>query len=302
MRNFVREVIVHLELDKLRKSTLALIGFFLVLIISFFFLFIVAVSGKLGEQANYSIVAISETYIYKPDSKNAPSILLNNYKYLSDCFEFGEDWIEEESTLELEEFSTMHLTRFGSSHIRLDVSGKDYEIKAGELDGEDLPECVSFLLKLTEEQSVFTMNLYGGVSIGKIVTDANDAYFPLLLNGEIVIQDSSLITGAAFQHSPIVLKSGDVITVEGQQRPPRGMLRASKEGEAIQGIISVEGGEVYAQGYRATPRKVDISFINKLSDDNELAIALSAMFILAQLTGVIITFLLRLRVINNTSD
>jgi len=302
VRNFAKELVSHFELQQLRKSTLLLIAIFITLVSSFVLLFVFSVGGKLGDNVSYSLVTTSETYTYKPNNQIAPSFLLKRYKTANNCQIFSSEWRVEESALKFAPNSTVIITRFGQSNIRIDVQGENFEKSGGELDEETLGVCTSFLIELVDEQSVVTMNLYGDIEIGRNVSDASDAYFPIMLQGKIIIQDNALITDAIFYHTPIELRRGDYIRLDDQNIPPRGILRASKNTEGLESVIMAEGGQVISQSYRSQPKSIDISFINRLSDDNELAIALSSLFILIQFVGLVISFLLRMKVINNTSD
>lgn len=302
MKRFIKELVSNFELHQLRKSTLVLILTFIFLVSAFVLLFIFSVGGKLGDNASYSLVTTSEAYTYKPNNQIAPSFLLKRYKIAENCLSFDIDWMTEVSTLEFAPYSTVIITRFGQSYVRLDVQGEDFENSGGNLDDEPLGVCTSFLIELNDQQSVVTMNLYGDIEIGRNVSDASDAYFPLLLEGKVIVQDNALITNAVFHHSPIELRRGDYIRLAGQSIPPRGILRASKDAAGLEAVIMADGGSVISQSYRSQPRNVDISFINRLSDDNELAIALSCLFIMIQFVGMVISFLLRMKVINNTSE
>ncbi len=301
MKSFIKQLVSHFELHQLRKSTLVLISTFIFLVSVFVLLFIFSVGGKLSDNASYSLVTTSETYTYKPNNHIAPSVLLKRYKVAENCLSFDIGWVTEESELEFAPYSTVIITRFGQSHIRLDIQGKNFENSGGNLDNDPLGVCTSFLIELNDEHSVVTMNLYGNIEIGRTVSDASDAYFPLLLEGKVVVQDDALITNGVFHHSPIELRRGDYIRLSGQTIPPRGILRASKSAAGLEAVIMADGGSVISQSYRSQPRNIDISFINRLSDDKELAIALSCLFIIIQFVGMVISFLLRMKVINNTN-
>ncbi|MDO3381589.1 hypothetical protein [Gilvimarinus algae] len=298
MKKKLKTAIRYLELDRLHKSTIILIIFFISVMAAFTVLFIMAVVGKVSEDAKYSILVESESYTYYPSNNNASGVLLKAYKLSEHCGDSFSEWAESESVLVFDPGSTVSITRFGSSDIRIDVQGENFSKSGGKLNDSPLGVCTSFVLSLNETNSVFTMNLYGDIKIGRNVSDASDAYFPLLLSGHVVIQERSILTESEFQHTPIDLQRGDLVTMSGQDRPARGILRATKDESGLEGVVVVEGGEVFAQSYRSAARNIKISFLNRLSDDNELAISLSALFLLAQFFGVIITFLLRLKVIN----
>lgn len=317
LADFYNDIIRHLELNHLRGFTRALIFSFVLLTCTFILFFLSVISTKLDEDTKYYVNATSEFYKYYPAGATASSVLIQNFRISEGCDEFEGEKDPEKMFLSFAKGSEVRVSRFGSSTIRIDVlSGKsrfkesgsekseNSQSKVADLEGEVFKNCVSFEISLSEQNPVFTMNTLGETSIGKEITDSIDTYSPLFLSGEVIVEGRSTISQSLFTYEPIQVPRGASITTESNSNKsiPTGVLRASLESEGIDSTIMIYGGTLLTQLYREKPRAIEISFINRLSSDNEAVIGFSALIILLQFLSAIIAFLMRLKFINSSNE
>ncbi|GBL05514.1 hypothetical protein [Glaciecola sp. KUL10] len=320
-KGFYIDIVRNLELDRLRGFTRTLIVFLILLTFAFVAFFVSVVSTKLDEDTKYYINAISETYKYYPVGASASLVLIQNFRISEGCGDFEGEADPEKLFLRFATGSEVTVSRFSTSSVRLDIMSEElrYRFKnttqqgsseklAADIEGEEFYDCVSIEISLSDNNPVFTMNLLGETAIGQEITDAPDKYSQMLLNANIMIEGKSAISKSRFSYEPIFVPRGAIITShlpnkDKLQALPAtsGVLRASMDSKAIESSIMVYGGELHIQLYREKPRPLKISFINRLSSDNEAVIGFSSLIILIQFLSAIIAFLMRLKFINTTT-
>ncbi|PCI55675.1 MAG: hypothetical protein COB45_06410 [Gammaproteobacteria bacterium] len=295
-----------LEFDLIPYNIRWLVSLFLLTTFLIVLLLCITVFSKFGESTKYTTSAKSEFFQYKPHDKNSSSILIKNYRTSFDCDEYSPQLIKETAVLNIAKGATLSMTRFGNGELKIEMLGLDAEHSAGNLetdyDETELPICFSTLIELNELNPVFSVNIIGDISIGLELTDANDAYFPILLEGEVLITDLSLITNSAYQLSPQKINKGEHLYFSENQSPSKGLIRAEYQSNAIDGVIFSNGGEVYIQQYRTAGKPIETSFLNRISDDNESVITFSILIIFIQFISFSISFLLRLKILKNYTE
>lgn len=312
MKAFFIDILDFLELKRLRGFTIALILLLITVFISFVALFLFVVTDKLDDTNSYVITATSEYYEYKPTPKTSASVLLWDYRLSETCDDFTGEFIRDYVKLEFGDKSLVTISRLGNSHIRFDIASEsltgvaensalELSNVAAETEAETYLECLSVELRLSEVSPVFTLHVFGELILGNELNDAPDAYTPMLLSGEIVVEDEMMISKAAFYYSPINIGRGERVSVTDATDHHRGVLRASTEFEGIQSTTFIEGGVVELQMYRNEPKQLEFSIIDRLASDNEAAITFSTLIVTLQFFGAVIAFLMRLKVVNNTA-
>lgn len=292
----------HLELQKIPSNVQGLV--LILFILSFFViaLFVSSVFSKLGENTKYTVLTSSEYFYYQPISNNASDILFKNYALDKGCTDVYGEVHTEDAVLDLSKGSQISITRYADSFTHLAIVAAEGFSSVGELDYETLPDCVQIKVMLDHSYPVFSMNLIGEVRLGQELTDASDGYFPLLIDGEIGITDISVLTRSPYQLIPYELTKGNYVYFENTMSPVKGLLRATYNQSAIDGVFSFQGGSAYVQKYRTHPEKVEVSVFNRISSDSELAILLSTLIIAMQFFAFLISFLLKLKFIEDKTE
>lgn len=268
-------------------------------------------------KSKYNPAVTSEYYVYHPAGVSASSVLIQNFRISELCDDFEGESDPEKMFLSFAKGSEVRVSRYSTSTIRLDVISESTRFRfndakeeaktqtlAADLEGEKFENCVSFEILLSDTNPVFTLNVLGQTAIGQEITDSIDKYSHMFLSGEIIIEGKSTFSKSHFSYEPIAIPRGASIFAKlppDHPYSPSDVLRASIESEGIDSSIMIYGGELFTQLYREKPRPVNISFINRLSSDNEAVIGFSALILLIQFLAAIIAFLMRLKFINVTT-
>lgn len=258
----------------------------------------------LSEKFSNPLVTIhidSEHYSYVPFEGDIPDIKLNNFYPSFDCENYS-DKLFDSALLELNKGVEIKLTRINQETLKLTLLSKGIAgYLNGDLESSELKNCFSAKIKLESKNPVFSMNMYGNTEFGKQITDASDAYPPLVLNGKITLTDSTIISREQYQLSPIEIRKGDYIATENNANM-KGFVRANHTSEAIQGIFTVEDSNIYVQSYRSTPVHIKAGFINRISNDFELAFSLTVLILLIQLFGFTLNLTLRIKFLKGQTE
>ncbi len=282
--------------------TISLISFVLFMIFS-------AIYKKLDSNAQYLITAKTEYISYTTSIHNSPSIILKNFYPSMDCDGYSDTLISE-GILTVTKGFKIQLTRFGEKELTVtilktiknnDPADNKKAVSTLELEEKDIDfeHCFSAKIILDESNPVFSMNAIGNVQLGKEITDASDKYFPMLLEGEIIVTDYTVLSKAPYQFTPFVISQSDYIFAKNYKEPQRGIFRAIYGEYGINGVVSLHGGELFVQRYRSEAQKIERSFINLISSDYELAWSLSLALVIIQILFGVINFLLRLKLLDN---
>lgn len=310
--NFYKDSKHALGLHQLRGFTRLLIGVFLLIIIIFIGFFISVVNTKLDENTKYFINGNSEFYGYIPFGESSSRILLQDFRLSDNCDEFKGEIEKEKTILSLGKGSSASISRYSSSNVRLDIvsarmSGNEaieneFADIVATLEGEEFIDCLSVEIILSETMPIFTMNILGEIITGSEITDAPDQYNKMFLEGSIIIEGNSALSNSRLTYDPVDVPRGTRITIARPVLATKGVLRASKYSEGIESNIVISGGEIFTQMYREAPKKVTLSFINRIGNDNEAVIGFSALIIIIQFFSAVLAFLMRLKFINNTAS
>lgn len=296
----------YLELNRVPPNIWGLVGVLCVLSIIIIALFVSSIFFKLDEKTQYSVLSSSEYFSYQPLDNNASDILFRNYSLDLGCLDsFGEVHTSD-AVLSLARGTRVFILRHADGALDVGVVSESDNLSVGTLESdtyfEELPSCLQVKIKLDKSYPTFSMNLIGSVTLGKELTDASDGYFPLLMSGEIDITDRSLITRSPYQLTPHSLNKGNYVYFKDTISPIKGLLRATYNQSAIDGVFSFQGGDVFVQKYRSRPEKVEVSFLNRISSDSELAILLSILILAMQFVAFLISFLLRIKLIESKME
>ncbi|MEZ8375353.1 hypothetical protein AB6C91_13640 [Vibrio cyclitrophicus] len=295
----------YLELKRVPENVRVWVITFLALVFSFAVLLLILLFSKLGENTSYTLKVNSEFFQYTPNDKNSSDILLKNFS-VGECGDV--QFIKEqartlEGVLNLNQGAEVSITRFSDRNLIIEILGKDAKYSSGALsvdfNKEFLPICTAIVVELDTNNPIFSANLIGDVQIGKNISDASDYYFPTLKEGYVEISDYSLITESNYYFSPRVFNNGDYVYFKKEKNNPvKGYIRAEYNDKGLNGVFFSNGGKVFIQKYRSLPQKVDVSFINRITEDNEATLAFTVLFVFIQLVAFIISFLLRIKIIN----
>ncbi|WP_448213509.1 hypothetical protein [Colwellia sp. MEBiC06753] len=299
------------DIDKPPKKVLGFLYLALFLLVFVLVLISYSVFDKLDGNTKYLVTANSEHISYQSEELMPPPILLKNFKYALNCDNYGDTTYSEGEIGIGREFD-YKFTRIQDSELVITILKsnkrtkelKDNNIETNaylDVDGEliEFDNCVAISIALTEENPVFAFNAMGNIELGKNITDATEAYTPLLLSGEITVTDESLFTNSPYQFTPYSVRRSDYVFAKFSKRnTPTAVIRAIKEEPGLTGVLSLHGGELYVQRYRMEPQLINSSFIDRISNDFELAFSLSAALIFIQFLFGIINFLLRVEMIN----
>ncbi len=296
------ENIEGVDLTKLPVKVVVSIVFFLIFLVLIIVIGIYALSDK-SDSVFVNIAVQSEHFTYSPTSGLAPEITLKKFTPSFDCLEYEKNEYLD-STIILEKPTSVKITRLYKDEIKISILGKG---KFGELelnDGppKDLVNCFSVKINLTENFPVFSMNLHGKTSLGKLITDASGKFPPLLNSGQITLSDNTLVSGEQYSLSPRELQRGDHIYAEGDKVSMSGLIRANFDEPGMEGLFSVTNGTVFIQRYRTKPQEVSFGFINRIINDFELGFVLMVLIVGVKFWGSVINFLLRVKLIQKQTD
>lgn len=294
----------YLDIDKPPKNVLSF--FYAALILLFFVLFLIAYSvvDKLDDNTRYLVTSNTEHISYQSSELMPPPILLRNFKYALNCESYSElTYMEGEIGIGSEfdyKFTRIHDSELVITIIKSNLRAKklkDEETNSYlEVDGEliDFENCIAISISLNDENPIFAFNAIGNIELGRNITDATEAYTPLLLSGNITVTDESLFSQTPYQFTPYGIKRGDyVYTSFEENKTPSAVIRATNGEPGLTGVLSLHGGALYVQRYRMEPQLIRSSFIDRISNDYELAYSLSASLIIIQFLFGLINFLLR---------
>ncbi len=282
------------------------------LIICVLLLVFYAVFKKLDNNTKYLINSESEHISYHTTELLPPDISIKNFQYAMECSEYSKE-IYVEGVLNVSPEYVFKLTRIIDDEVNITIVKAPDQNKAEnanenpalgyfEVEGEELEfeNCLAIRIILSDENPIFQFNAIGDIELGKNITDAQDNYLPLVLSGEITVTGETLFSHSPYQFTPYEIKKSDYIfskpTVDHQQTA---IIRASKGDSGLTGIVALQGGRLYVQRYRMAPQTIESSFIDRVSNDYELAFSLSVALIFIQFTFGIINFLLRIELISD---
>ena len=243
----------------------------------------------------------SEHYAYTPFDGDIPDIKLQAFYPSYDCDAYASA-LHANGVIEINPGTEVKLTRIKSNSITLTLlSDKSVGYLDGDFDSPELGRCFSAQIILDKDNPVFSMNMYGLTEFGKQVTDASDVYPPLVLDGKISLSDSTILSGEQYNLSPIEIRRGDYVVPESDANM-KGFIRANYKTAGIQGIFTIEESNIYVQSYRTAPIQIKAGFVNRITNDFELAFSLTILILLIQLLGFVLNLSLRVKILKSQKE
>jgi hypothetical protein len=298
-----------LGINNAPSKVLTLVTILLCFIASVIFLISYAVFKKIDNDARYLISAESEHISYHTSELLPPSIHIKNFQYAKECGNYTEK-IYDVGELNVSKDYIFKITRMVDNEVIITIVkapavDKNKEKKAGyfEVDYEemDFENCLAIKVILDDNNPIFEFNAIGSIELGKNITDAQDQYVPLVLSGNITVTDKTIFSHSTYQFVPYEINKSDYIYsvhLPSEDLYQTAIVRASKGELGLTGIVSLQGGELYVQRYRMLPQIIESSFIDRITNDYELAFSLSISIIFIQFIWGFITFLLRIELLN----
>lgn len=296
-----------LGINKAPAKVLTLVVILLLFFISVLFLISYAVFKKLDNDARYLITAESEHISYHTSELLPPSIHIRNFQYAKECGNYTEN-IYEAGELNVNSNYIFKFTRMIDNEVIITIvnapkgkESKDQKLGYFEVEYEEIEfeNCLAIKIILNDKNPVFEFNAIGNIELGKNITDAQDQYVPLVLSGDITVTDKTVFSHSAYQFVPYEINKSDYIyAVPSEQYYQTAIIRASKGELGLTGIVSLQGGTLYVQRYRMLPQAIETGFVDRITNDYELAFSLSISLVLIQLIWGLITFLLRIELLS----
>lgn len=297
--------------------------FFVLLLISY------GVFKKLDDNTQYLITGESEHISYHTSENLPPDIIIRNFQFSQECGEFSEK-VYSEGELNVSPNYIFKFTRMVDDEVIITVvkapsdkkkisRSSDSEKGFFEAESEEFTydNCLLIKINLDDKNPIFEFNAVGNVELGKKITDAQDGYFPLVLSGDISVTGKTIFSGTPYQFSPYTIKKSDYIyskSIEEVQPSKKAkptdeedkkndftqtaIVRAFKGEVGLTGIVAIKGRRLYVQRYRMTAQAIESSFIDRISNDYELAFSLSIALVFIQFTFGLVNFLLRIELID----
>ena len=280
---------------KLLIGSLVIISFILITLFGY------AVFGKLGNKTQYNISATSEYYRYTPKIMQSPLFSISNYQIANNCDPDSiSETISGPSELTFERPVTLHITRIYTNKIKLDIQSHDQQYAAAINDFPLESHCTSIFISLNESIPIFSAKLIGDIEIGPAPSDASVGHFPIVYEGELNVADRTLF-GELYQFKPYTISRGDRIIVS-NKNSANGLLRATYNEPAINSIIISTGGITSIQKYRGNIIDIESTFLTRIKEDHDLAIAISVIIITLQFIYAAIAYLLRIELIEQVIE
>lgn len=296
-----------LGINKAPAKVLTLVMIFLWFIIALLFLISYAVFKKLDDDARYLITVKSEHISYQTSELLPPPIQIKNFQYAKECGDYTET-IYAVGELNVDKNYIFKLTRMIDDEVIITIVkdptaavSQEQEFSYFEVEHEEIEfeNCLSVKIILNNENPFFEFNAIGSIELGKNITDAQDHYVPLVLSGDISVTDKTIFSQSTYQFVPYVINKSDYIyAVPSEHFYQTAIVRASKGELGLTGIVSLQGGTLYVQRYRMPPQVIDSGFVDRITNDYELAFSLSISLVLIQLIWGLITFLLRIELLS----
>lgn len=298
----------YLAINKLVKPTVV-VGIITIVIIVFFLgLISWAALKKFDDNTEYTVSSESDVITYIPNSPSSPGILLNNFKplYDSDCarlsvtkFYSGE--------LKLKGMVEIRLTAKSSNKLLLQfksLPGNGEDTKILELltdEGRcDINNKYALEIILNEKEPQFVLKVVGNIEAGTKIGYSTGTYPELLKSGEIIIIDRSFLTRLPIQLSSIKLNKGDQLILSSDENAiTTGLVTAQLGAYGLSGIFHKKGGTVDIAKPYSDPVPINEGFIERITNDNELALGLTISFVILQIFAYILTTLIRLSILSS---
>lgn len=263
-----------------------LIIFFVILIFIFVYLFAILAFRNLDDKVVYNVDVISEAFEYTISAQTSPNVLLQRFTPLvHNCKSMQEIQQYHNGTIQFKRGVRILVERKSNSKVKLtaalvnDGATSSLGILINQFERCKLGRKAVFEIELDREFPIFSINIIGDIQIGRVLSDAADDYYPLVKSGQIVIQDKTTFSKAPISLSAQPVRPGDTLFLS----DAKGIIRASYEESGLIGVFSQLGNKVLLKHlYAEYSEEIVPSFIDRITNDSELAFSLSVSFIFIQ--------------------
>ncbi len=271
---------------------------------------------KLDADAEYTVDVETDVITYYPTSQSSPKVYLGSFKLLTNLrfvknencptYETGESYAEGE--IKFRDNVIVQLEKVGPDTLRIQVKHKNRKGDIAELTSIkgrcNLVDKFAAKMVLTPDSPRFVMNMAGKIEIGSKLTFSVDQYFPLLKGGEVVVMDRSFLTETPIQLPSVNLHRGDNITLLNELTSSNtGLVSAEVNVKSLLGVFHKKGGQIkITKPYSSNTYPVTTSFVDRVTHDSELAMAISITIFILGILGYLATTLIRLSMFNNGEE
>ena len=316
MENIEEKVLALLGIKKLVLPAVGVIVVMCIFIL--FFLGLVSWAGlkKLDADAEYTVDVETDVVTYYPTSQSSPKVYLGTFQLLTTIrhpnkekcpdYKVGESYKEGE--IKFRDDVIVHLENVGPNTLRIQVKHKDKSGEIAELTSAEgrcnIADKFAAKMMLTADSPRFVMNMAGGTEIGSKLTFSVDQYFPLLKGGEVVIMDKSFFTESPVQLPSVNLHRGDNLKLMNELTSSNtGLISAELDGGSLMGVFNKNGGQIeITKPYSSNTYPIATSFVDRITHDSELAMAMSITVFILGILGYLVNTLIRLSMFNNEEN
>lgn len=313
-------------MDNIEEKVLGLLGIkklvlpamIIVIVMCFFILLFVGLISwaglkKLDADAEYTVDVETDVVTYYPTSQSSPKIYLGVFKLLTNIrfaksencptYETGESY--DEGEIKFRDNAVVQLEKVGPDSIRIQIKHKNKIGEIAELTSKEgrcnIVDKFAAKMVLTPDSPRFVMNMVGGIEIGSKLSFSVDQYFPLLKGGEVVVMDKSFLTENPVQLPSVNLHRGDNVTLLNEVTSSNtGLISAELNVESLLGVFHKKGGQIeITKPYSSNPYPITTSFVDRITHDGELAMAMSITVFILGILGYLVTTLIRLSMFND---
>ena len=298
MESIEQKVFSIINAKRLTKPIFFLFILFVISSVAVIYLVAISAFKKLDDDAVYNIDVVSEAFEYVVSTNTSPDVFLRRFSpALLQCKSMQTGAQYENATLSFKRNVKVLIERKSNSIMKLTAVAQDEGAKKSigtlitPFERCRLGEKAVFDITLSLESPVFSLNVVGTLQVGRVLSDASDDYYPLVSSGQVVIQDKSTFTKSPLTLSPQSIRPGDTVRLD----QAAGIIRAQHENSGLTGVFTQRGGVVQLQHlYADSVETITPSFIDRITNDSELAFALSISIVFIQFIGFGISTLFRL--------
>ena len=313
-------------MDNIEEKVLGLLGIkklvlpamIIVIVMCFFILLFVGLISwaglkKLDADAEYTVDVETDVVTYYPTSQSSPKVYLGTFTLLTkvvspeltNCPGYKPGGIYIDGEIKFRDKAIVQIEKVGPDTVRLQLKHEENKGEIAELNSEqgrcNIVDKFAAKMVLTPDSPRFVMNMVGGIEIGSKLSFSVDQYFPLLKGGEIVVMDKSFLTENPVQLPSVNLHRGDNVTLLNDVSSSNtGLISAELNVESLLGVFHKKGGQIeITKPYSSNPYPITTSFVDRITHDGELAMAMSITVFILGILGYLVTTLIRLSMFND---
>ncbi len=308
------QLIEYLALKNLVRPAIIVAATMSVLIVFFLGLLVWAGLKKLDANTEYSVDVETDVVIYRPRSQSSPKAYLGSFKLLSSvnsetsgCKAHQRGNIYSEGEIKFRKGAIVHIELRGPDSLLIQIQHKDKGKEIVELISNqgrcNISNKFAARIELAPKSPRFMINMVGAITAGSKLSYSVDKYFPLLKNGEVNLVDKSFLTNAPVNLPSVRLRKGDVVSLVAENDSAAfGLLSAELGGSSLSGVFHTRGGKVEIIKPYSVARPITTSFVDRISQDNELAMVMSVTIFILGILGYFITTLVRLAMVAGKTE